>query len=42
MKSLTVEALIEAKGQGLALELLTKGSLKRTIQAATISSPERK
>ena len=39
MKSLTVEALIAAKGQGLALELLTQGSLKRTIQASTISSP---
>jgi HPr kinase/phosphorylase len=39
VKPLTVEALLEAKGQGLALELLTKGSLKRTIQAATISSP---
>jgi HPr kinase/phosphorylase len=39
VKPLTVEALLEAKGQGLALELLTKGSLKRTIQASTISSP---
>jgi HPr kinase/phosphorylase len=39
VKPLTVEALLEAKGHGLALELLTQGSLKRTIQASTISSP---
>lgn len=39
MKSLTVEALLEVKGRGLALEQLTDGDLTSVIQAPTISSP---
>ena len=39
MKPLTIEDLLKTKGQSLALELLTKGSLQRPIQAPTMSSP---
>ncbi len=39
MKPLTIEALLQTKGQVLALEPLNKSSLQRPIQDATISSP---
>lgn len=39
MKTLTIEDLINTKGQSLALELLNKSSLSRQIQSPTISSP---
>ena len=39
MKPLTIEALLQTKGQTLALEPLNKSSLQRPIQDATISSP---
>lgn len=39
MKTLTIEDLLNTKGQSLALELLTKSSLQRPIQSPTISSP---
>lgn len=39
MKPLTIEALLETKGQVLALEPLTKCSLQRPIEDPTISSP---
>ncbi|MGQ0812913.1 MAG: HPr(Ser) kinase/phosphatase [Gemmatimonadota bacterium] len=39
MKTLTIEDLLNTKGQTLALELLTKCSLQRPIQSPTISSP---
>ena len=39
MKPLTIEALLQTKGQVLALEPLDQSSLQRPIQDATISSP---
>jgi HPr kinase/phosphorylase len=39
VKPLTIEALLQTKGQVLALEPLNKSSLQRPIQDATISSP---
>ncbi len=39
MKPLTIEALLQTKGQVLALEPLNQSSLQRPIQDSTISSP---
>ena len=39
MKPLTIEALLQTKGQVLALEPLNESSLQRPIEDATISSP---
>jgi HPr kinase/phosphorylase len=39
VKTLTIENLLEIKGQALALELLGKGNTQRSIQSPTISSP---
>lgn len=39
MKTLTIEDLLNTKGNSLALELLNKCSLQRPIQSPTISSP---
>lgn len=39
VKTLTIEDLLNTKGQTLALELLTKCSLQRPIHSPTISSP---
>jgi HPr kinase/phosphorylase len=39
VKPLTIEALVQSKGQILALETLTKCSLQRPIDDPTISSP---
>ncbi|HUP87783.1 MAG TPA: HPr(Ser) kinase/phosphatase [Longimicrobiales bacterium] len=39
MKTLTVEDLLNTKGETLALELMNKCSLQRLIQSPTISSP---
>jgi HPr kinase/phosphorylase len=39
VKPLTIEALLQTKGQVLALEPLNESSLQRPIQDATISSP---
>jgi len=39
VKTLTIEDLLNTKGQILALELLCRGSLQRPIESPTISSP---
>ena len=39
MKTLTIEDLVNTKGQALALELINTCSLQRPIQSPTISSP---